>query len=72
MSKAFVNSPEWVDFVALIENKISSLKDELSKQDDPMIIYRFQGKIAILKEMAKLREKLNQAGGEKVWQKKSS
>ena len=58
--KPFVNNKElWVDFQQELANRIQASYKKLEQVTDTVDIYRTQGEIQALKNLMKLRDKVN-------------
>lgn len=58
--KPFVNNKElWVDFQQELGNRIQASYKKLEQVTDTVDIYRTQGEIQALKNLMKLRDKVN-------------
>jgi hypothetical protein len=58
--KPFVNNKElWVDFQQELANRIQACYKKLEQVTDTVDIYRTQGEIQALKNLMKLRDKVN-------------
>mgnify|MGYP003633937301 FL=1 len=58
--KPFVNNPElWEPFVEEMENRLQSNYKYLAASQDMNQMLRYQGRIAVLKEMIELRNYVN-------------
>ena len=67
--KLFTNSEYWYDFVERCANKKESEVNKLLNLEDPRLIYKAQGRIEMLEEVMKLRDKFNGKEGKNVWRK---
>jgi hypothetical protein len=58
--KPFVNNKElWTDFQQELNNRIQGCYKKLEQVTDPVDVYRTQGEIQALKNLMKLRDKVN-------------
>ncbi len=58
--KPFVNNRDlWKDFLQELDTRVQSCYKKLEQLSDPTQIYRTQGEIQALKNLTKLRDKVN-------------
>jgi len=60
--KPFVNDHAlWTDFLQELDTRIQVCYKKLEQISDPVEIYRAQGEVQALKQLTKLRDKVNAA-----------
>jgi hypothetical protein len=53
---------QWQALSRYFESQIEKYHEDMEKQADPVLIYRAQGKVEVLRRLLKLREEVNGAG----------